>query len=228
MSSASGITTATAKDELVANVAQTSIQAGETLTVNEPALTGYDADLVCTNATVAGSSPNWSVSVPFSQSAAVSCTLTNDRRPTFQLSKTSSGSTGSFDFTMANLSASAMSLSTIATNTTQTGAVLDVLDLGQDVVMQETAQAGWSTANIRCQDQNGPISDMSGTNTMTIGSAALANAEDVVCAFTNVLSSNDIQLSKSVSPEVASADEIVTYSVTVQNLSSAALSLIHI
>lgn len=223
ISDASGTTTAGAVDETVLDVVTSTIQAGETLTVSEPLISGYDSDLVCSDATVSGSAPNWSVEVPFDQTANVGCTLTNDRRPTLQIGVTSIGSIASFDFVNGNTLPATLNLVTATDGVEVLGPGQSIIDPAQPVDLSELPLFGWSVSSITCQDQeSGVLVSNANSNTISLSAAILSTAQDIVCSSVNTLTTSDIVMTKSVTPEVASAGEVVTYTVTAQNTSGVA------
>ena len=121
--------------------------------------------------------------------AQISCNITNAKRPTVQIAKTTLGSTGTFNFTGDN-GYLADTLTTATAGTAVNGLVRTLTTAATTTTLSETTQAGWVATAGSCTGtsaanyQFNPATSITPAN-IVLNAAATAPANALVCTFTN-------------------------------------------
>lgn len=147
---------------------------------------------------------------------------------TVQLAKTTQGGTGTYDFTLTNLSSASDSITTTVDGSpTLSPSVHTVTSIAADITIDETPAAGFQLIDAQCVDTSGtvagPIGGPGGGVAILIPGNTLQPASTVVCAFTNAQAvvDPDLAISKTATPTVVASGGTVTYTLTASNVGSA-------
>jgi len=203
---ASNSTSFTLQDGQTARVFINALGSAQTLTVVETAETGWDPTVSINCVATAGAPPLSSNNATRTMSAdlsasnyAAACTITNTKRPTLTVSKTSLGDVGTFTFTGSNGWAS-QNIST-ATAGVPVAGTTQILTQNVATTLSETAVAGYRLAALSCSGlgAGGNASYDLVTRTVDLDAAAMAPGADVVCSFINQRQ-RTLSVSKSVTP----------------------------
>ena len=186
------ITTATAGTG-VAGATQTLTAAGTATTITEGAVAGYGMTGVSCTGTGDGTQPTVNLTArtiaftaaQMAAGASVACTVTNAKRPTLRISKTSTGATGAFTFTGDNgWTSQTITTSTpgiLVAGTTQT------LTAAAATTINETVPSGWAMTGAICSGMGagGTATTNLTTNTLVLDAAAMAAGSNVSCIIVN-------------------------------------------
>lgn len=148
---------------------------------------------------------------------------TNLPAPTVQLAKLSQGGTGTFTFTMANLSATDAGITTTTAGTVTTSPLVSsVIDPAVPVTVTEAAHPTLGLDDASCTDlesasTGNPASfgSLAG-DTLSIAPGNLLPGARIVCTFSNRLRV-DVATVKTASPASVRTGEVVTYTITLAN-----------
>lgn len=147
---------------------------------------------------------------------------------TVQLAKTTQGGTGTYGFTLTNLSSASDSITTTVDGSpTLSPIVHTVTSLAVDITIDETPAVGFQLIGAECVDTSGtvpgPIGGPGGGSAILIPGNTLQLASTVVCTFTNAQAvvDPDLAISKTASPTVVASGGTVTYTLTASNVGSA-------
>lgn len=143
--------------------------------------------------------------------------------PTVQLAKLSQGGTGTFAFTMTNLSDAADAITTTSAGATELSPqVSSVADPASAVTVAETPATGFAINSASCSDGNAGTTGNPASfgtlagDTLTIDPANLRSGAQITCTFTNGLQA-DVSVTKAASAPAVRTGGIVTYTLTLAN-----------
>jgi hypothetical protein len=169
-----------------------SIPAG--YTVSSISCTGYGSGSYTPNTSTGALSFDAAATAP---GAALACTYTHIKTPTFKLQVTTAGGFGgAFSFAQTNLASAPPNITTIAaaTATPSSPSAINVTTIGTAVTVTGTPPSGFDLNAVSCTDSNSAITNNTGTfgsiasNVVTVASAKVVAGADFVC----VLSSNKL------------------------------------
>ncbi|AKC86670.1 hypothetical protein WQ53_07745 [Pseudoxanthomonas suwonensis] len=142
---------------------------------------------------------------------------------TVQLAKVSQGGTGTFAYTMTNLSDAADSIVTTTAGTpTLSTQVSTVAIPALPVSITEAANPVFELDGASCSDTNAAVTGNPASfgtlagNTLVIAPANLLPDAAIVCTFTNLLIA-DVSVAKSATPGTVRTGGVVSYTLTVNN-----------
>jgi hypothetical protein len=119
--------------------------------------------------------------------AIITCTFTNQKRPTLQIRKISQGATGTFNFTGSN-GWVAEDIVTAVSGTAVTGTVQTLTGAGTATTVAETAITGWDVNGTPTCTVNGVASAITytvATREISLTAAQTAASNAIVCTYTN-------------------------------------------
>lgn len=122
--------------------------------------------------------------------AELTCSITNDKRPTVQLQKITQGGTGSFSFSGTNGFGSD-TIATVTPGVAVAGTTRTLTAVATSTTITETVPAGWQAVSGTCTGTAAAnvtfATPTSTTATITLNTTATAAANALVCTFTNRL-----------------------------------------
>jgi hypothetical protein len=176
------------------NTATTITETGPTGWILTPASsTCTDANSAASGnpATFAATVTGFVVTVPAANirpGAVITCPITNAKRPTVQVVKTTTGGTGSFTFNGDNGFGSD-TIATTAVSTPVSGVVKTLTAAATVTTITESLPAGWQAVSATCTGTAAAnVSFTAATATLVLNATATAASNALVCTFTN----NDI------------------------------------
>jgi hypothetical protein len=194
------------------------------------ALSRYTTSLTCTNAytgpgaTPAGSLPNGLAVSSFSITPVsgdlLNCTFTNTAKPTtVAVAKISNGGTGTFSFTGTN-GLSFPNITTATAGVAVTGAAQNIPGFNTPFTITETQPSSvFVLAAISCTSSvlTAPSNPNIPNRTVILNVPPSAAGTDIVCTFTNALSSADLSITKTNGVTTLASGAATTYTVRVSN-----------
>ncbi len=166
--------------------------------------------------------------------AAITCTFTNIKIPTFKLQKTTNGGFGGpFTFTQTNLASSPANISTTvtATPTPTIPTAINVSTIGADITVTEGSTVGFFISSASCTDSNSAITSNTGSfgtllgSTLTVPAAKVVAGADFVCVFSNTKGAPQFSIIKT--PSTAgpiSVGNNIIYTYTVKNIGNVTMT----
>ncbi|WP_312315943.1 hypothetical protein [Stenotrophomonas sp.] len=143
---------------------------------------------------------------------------------TVQISKTSEGGVGTFDFNLLNLSGSNDTITTSAAGAaTPSASVFSITDPTIPVGLTEVSTPGFGLTDAYCEDTSGTTPGRIGTrsgNSLIIPTTAQQPTATLVCTFVNIAQTVDLAISKQATPTVVASGGTVTFTLTATNVGS--------
>jgi uncharacterized repeat protein (TIGR01451 family) len=163
--------------------------------------------------------------------AVITCNITNAKRPTVQIAKTTTGAVGAFAFSGDNGFGSD-SITTTAIGAPVNGAVKTLATAATTTTLTETIPAGWTAVSGSCTGTGSanvsfnPAATAT-TATIALNAIATAAANALVCTFTNFKPIPQLTILKTPSSNGPfSVGQVVTYTYKVTNSGNVAMAAI--
>ncbi len=163
--------------------------------------------------------------------AVIICNITNAKRPTVQIAKTTTGAVGAFSFNGDN-GFGADSITTTAIGTPANGVVKTLTAAATTTTLTETIPAGWSAISGSCTGTGSanvsfnPAATAT-TATIVLNATATAATNALVCTFTNFKAIPQLTILKTPSSSGPfSVGQVVTYSYKVTNSGNVAMTAV--
>jgi uncharacterized repeat protein (TIGR01451 family) len=182
------------------------------------------------NATVAG----YAVTIAAANTkpgAVITCNITNAKRPTVQIAKTTTGTVGAFAFSGDNGFGSD-TITTTLVGTPVNGAVKTLTAPATTTTLTETIPAGWTAISGTCTGTGSanvsfnPAATAT-TATIVLNATATAAVNALVCTFTNFKAIPQLTILKTPSSSGPfSVGQVVTYTYKVTNSGNVAMTAI--
>jgi hypothetical protein len=185
------ITTATA-GTAVSGAVQTLAAAGVATTLTESIPVGYAMTAASCSGIGAGTAtPNLAAGTIALDAAAtaagnvISCSVTNTKLPTIQVSKTSQGGVGGFTFTGTN-GWTSQTITTVTAGTAVSGAVQTLTAAGVATTLTESIPVGYAMTAATCSGIGaGTATPNLAAGTIALNAAATAAGNVIACSVTN-------------------------------------------
>jgi uncharacterized repeat protein (TIGR01451 family) len=150
---------------------------------------------------------------------------------TLQLRKISTGNIGSFSFSSPNMSTSPVVVTTTATSTAASSAVIPLTNFGTSTTITEAAVTGYTTTAITCSGfgTSGTTTPNLPARTITLDASATAAGNDLICTYTNNWPGPALTIQKTANTAgPVSVGQVITYTYTVSNPSPITINNISI
>ncbi len=207
-----------------AAVTNAAVNAG-TYTLTEAGPAGYIAESWnCTAGTLTGNS------LVLGLAQTSTCTINNIKLPTLTISKTTTGGTGSFDFTGTNgVPNQTLATSTAGVAVNGTPATLTAASSATSITEDLAVGAPWAIQSATCSGMGtGGSATLTG-NTLALDAAATAAGRNITCSFVNLLLVPSMTVDKVANTSgPVNAGDVVGYTYTVTNTGNVAINNVSI